>query len=100
MEKLKRQAAQRAIDLVRPGMKLGLGSGSTARHFVDLLGARVKAGLAVIGVPTSQATFEQATENGVPLATLDEIAELDLTIDGADEVDAENTAFLFVPCRD
>ena len=89
MEKLKRQAAQRAIDLVRPGMKLGLGSGSTARHFVDLLGARVKAGLAVIGVPTSQATFEQAKENGVPLATLDEIAELDLTIDGADEVDAE-----------
>ena len=88
LEKLKREAARRAVDLVRPGMKLGLGTGSTARHFVDLLGERVKGGLSIVGVPTSQATFEQAQALGVPLATLDEFPELDLTVDGADEVDA------------
>ena len=87
-EKLKLRAAQRAVDLVRPGMKLGLGTGSTARQFVDLLGQRVRDGLSIVGVPTSRATFEQAKELGVPLATLDEFPELDLTIDGADEVDA------------
>ena len=72
---------------VRPGMKLGLGTGSTARHFVDLIGEAVKRGLDVVGVPTSEATFRQAQALGVPLATLDEIAELDLTVDGADEID-------------
>ena len=87
-EKLKLRAAQCAVDLVRPGMKLGLGTGSTARLFVDLLGQRVRDGLSIVGVPTSRATFEQAKELGVPLATLDEFPELDLTIDGADEVDA------------
>jgi ribose 5-phosphate isomerase A len=87
-EKLKREAARRAIDLIRPGMKLGLGTGSTARHFIDLLGERVKAGLSIVGVPTSQATFEQATALGVPLSTLDEFPQLDLTVDGADEIDA------------
>jgi ribose 5-phosphate isomerase A len=86
-DEFKREAAQRAVDLIRPGMKLGLGTGSTARHFVDLLGARVKRGLAIVCVPTSQATFEQAKALGVPLATLDEFPELDLTVDGADEVD-------------
>ena len=68
-------------------MRLGLGTGSTARHFVDLLGERVKAGLSIIAVPTSEATSAQARALGVPLATLDECPELDLTIDGADEVD-------------
>lgn len=68
-------------------MKLGLGSGSTARHFVDLLGERVRGGLSIIGVPTSEATFAQAQALGVPLATLDDYPELDLTVDGADEVD-------------
>jgi ribose 5-phosphate isomerase A len=68
-------------------MKLGLGSGTTARHFVDLLGAKVKGGLSVVGVPTSQATLAQAQSLGVPLATLDDYPELDLTVDGADEVD-------------
>ena len=87
-ESLKRQAARRAVDLVRPGMRLGLGTGSTARHFVELLGERVKQGLSIVGVPTSQATFEQASALGVPLATLDEIPELDLVVDGADELDA------------
>ena len=68
-------------------MKLGLGTGSTARHFVDLLGQSVARGLDVVAVPTSQATLRQAKALGVPLATLDEMPELDLTVDGADEID-------------
>lgn len=68
-------------------MKLGLGTGSTARHFVELLGERVRAGLKVIGVPTSEATRADAERWGIPLTTLDEIDRLDLTVDGADEVD-------------
>src|SRR5215207_10239712 len=70
-------------------MKLGLGSGSTAVAFVSLLAARVRAGLAVVAVPTSERTRDQAEREGVPLATLDEIPELDLTVDGADELDDE-----------
>lgn len=69
-------------------MKLGLGTGSTARQFVDLLGEKVKAGLSIVGVPTSEATAAQARALGIPIATLDDYPELDLTIDGADEVDA------------
>src|ERR1700730_5518932 len=68
-------------------MKLGLGTGSTARHFVDLLAEKVKGGLSIVGVPTSETTARQASALGVPLATLDDYPELDLTIDGADEVD-------------
>jgi ribose 5-phosphate isomerase A len=83
---LKRQAAARALDYVRPGMRLGLGTGSTARHFVELLGERVRAGLDVIGVPTSEATEADARRVGVPLTTLEETPRLDLTVDGADEV--------------
>ncbi|GJE58788.1 ribose-5-phosphate isomerase RpiA [Methylobacterium trifolii] len=84
---LRRAAAARALDLVRPGMRLGLGTGSTAAAFVDLLGERVRAGLDVVGVPTSEATHAAATRAGIRLATLDEMPELDLTVDGADEVD-------------
>lgn len=83
----KRLAAEHAIALVEPGMQLGLGTGSTARHFVDLLGARVKAGLKVVCVPTSEATRAQAAALGIPLTTLDETPELHLTVDGADELD-------------
>src|SRR5256884_810863 len=86
IEALKRQAAARALEWVRPGMKLGLGTGSTAKHFVDLLAERVRAGLDVIGVPTSEATRAQAERLGVPLTTLDETPELDMTVDGADEI--------------
>ena len=68
-------------------MKLGLGSGTTARLFVDLVGERVKAGLDVHCVATSEATAAQAKALGIPLGTLDEIPELDLTVDGADQVD-------------
>jgi len=89
VEHYKRQAAERAVALVEPGMRLGLGTGSTARHFVDLLGARVKAGLDVLCVPTSEATRAQAHALAIPLTTLDETPELDLTVDGADELDNE-----------
>ena len=82
----KRAAAARAIEFVRPGMRLGLGSGSTARHFVELLAERVRAGLDIIGVPTSEATLNDAERLGVPLTSLDETPELDLTVDGADEI--------------
>ena len=85
-DEMKRQAATKAIELVEPGMRLGLGTGSTARHFVDLLGARVKAGLDVLCVPTSNATRIQAESLHIPLTTLDETPELDLTVDGADEL--------------
>ncbi len=88
-EDWKRLAAEHAIKHVTAGMKLGLGTGSTAAHFVDLLGARVKAGLVVICVPTSEATRVQAASLGIRLSTLDETPFLDLTVDGADEIDGE-----------
>jgi ribose 5-phosphate isomerase A len=88
-DQLKRAAAERAVALVVDGMRLGLGSGSTAKHFVSRLAERVKAGLNVVGVPTSEATRAQAELEGVPLTTLDETPELDLTVDGADELDDE-----------
>ena len=87
MDDLKRQAAARAVEQVRDGMKLGLGTGSTAKHFVELLGERVRAGLKVIGVPTSEATRADAERCAVPLTTLDQVDRLDLTVDGADEID-------------
>ena len=86
VEAQKRAAAARALDFVRPGMRLGLGTGSTAQHFVDLLGERVRAGLDVVAVPTSEATRAQAERLGIALTTLDETPELDLTVDGADEI--------------
>jgi ribose 5-phosphate isomerase A len=89
MDELKRQAAVRALDYVRDGMKLGLGTGSTAKHFVELLGARVRAGLDVVGVPTSEATRADAVRCGIRLTTLDEVDRLDLTVDGADEIDPD-----------
>jgi ribose 5-phosphate isomerase A len=85
-EKLKHAAAARAVEFVRPGMRLGLGTGSTAKHFVTLLAERVRGGLDVVGVPTSEATRADAERQGVPLTTLDETPELDLTVDGADEI--------------
>jgi ribose 5-phosphate isomerase A len=87
MDELKRQAAARALEFVTDGMKLGLGTGSTAKHFVELLGMRVRDGLDVIGVPTSEATRADAIRCGIRLTTLDEVDRLDLTVDGADEID-------------
>jgi ribose 5-phosphate isomerase A len=86
IEAQKRQAAAVAVDWVKPGMKLGLGTGSTAKHFVELLAERVHKGLNVVGVPTSEATRALAEKVGVPLTTLEETPVLDMTIDGADEI--------------
>lgn len=83
----KRAAAERAAALIEPGMRLGLGTGSTAALFVEALGRRVRSGLDVVGVPTSQATHSLAEREGIRLATLDEEPELDLAVDGADELD-------------
>ncbi|HUC48199.1 MAG TPA: ribose-5-phosphate isomerase RpiA [Xanthobacteraceae bacterium] len=91
VEEQKRAAAARALEFVRPGMRLGLGTGSTAYHFVDLLGGWVKSGLDVVAVPTSEATRAQAERLGIRLTTLDEISELDLTVDGADEISPDLT---------
>jgi ribose 5-phosphate isomerase A len=88
-DRRKQDAARRAIEFVEPGMRLGLGTGSTARHFVDLVGEKVAAGLDVRCVATSEATAAQAEALGIPLATLEELPELDLTVDGADEIDHE-----------
>jgi len=83
----KRAAAARAVEFVRPGMRLGLGTGSTAKHFVELIGERVRSGLDIVAVPTSEATSAVARRCGISLTTLDETPELDLTVDGADEID-------------
>ncbi len=85
-DNLKRAAAAAALAEVRDGMTLGLGSGSTAREFVDLLGQRIAAGLRIVGVPTSEVTAAQARKLRIPLSSLDETPVLDLTIDGADEI--------------
>jgi ribose 5-phosphate isomerase A len=82
----KHAAAARAVEFVRPGMRLGLGTGSTAKHFVELVGERVRAGLDIIAVPTSAATRADAERCGIALTTLDETPALDLTVDGADEI--------------
>src|SRR5215470_9060030 len=82
----KRAAAARAVEFVRPGMRLGLGTGSTAKHFVELIGERVRDGLDVVAVPTSEATLADAKRCGIVLTTLDDTPHLDLTVDGADEI--------------
>lgn len=86
---LKIEAARAALGLVKDGMRLGIGTGSTADEFVKLLAEEIKAGLNITGVPTSIKTKNLCDSLGVPLATLEELPELDLVIDGADEVDAD-----------
>src|ERR671935_302410 len=84
----KKAAAKRAVELVGPGMVIGLGTGSTARYFIDMLGVAVRAGLQIQAVATSRATLEQAHANGIQ--TVDEFdGEIDLAIDGADEIDPD-----------
>ncbi len=85
----KLNAAKAALELIEDGMKVGLGTGSTAAIFIDLLGERVKDGLDVVCVPTSRASEIQAANLGIQLATLDEEPFLDVTVDGADELDQE-----------
>ncbi|HUH48355.1 MAG TPA: ribose-5-phosphate isomerase RpiA [Mycoplana sp.] len=84
---MKIKAAASALSHVEDGMRLGIGTGSTAEEFVRLLAERVADGLSAVGVPTSERTARLCLELGVPLKSLDELPELDLTIDGADEVD-------------
>jgi ribose 5-phosphate isomerase A len=87
VDEQKRAAALAALEFVAPGMKLGLGTGSTAKHFIDCLAGRVKEGLHVECVPTSETTARQARSLGIALVTLDDATLLDLTVDGADEID-------------
>ena len=85
-DRLKRAAAERALDFVENGMVLGLGTGSTAAFFVAALAARVAQGLAIVAIPTSERTAAQARQLGIPLASFAEHRRIDLAIDGADEV--------------
>ena len=88
IDRAKYLAARRAVGFVEEGMKLGLGTGSTAAWMVRCLAERIRdEGLRVVGVPTSRRTADLARELGVPLTTMDEVKWLDLTIDGADEFD-------------
>ncbi len=86
-DKLKQDAALRAVEFVEDGMTVGLGTGSTAYFVVEGLGARVAKGLKIVGIPTSERTATQARSLGIPLATFAEHPGIDLTIDGADEVE-------------
>ncbi|MDB5059310.1 MAG: ribose 5-phosphate isomerase [Chloroflexi bacterium] len=86
---MKRRAARQAASLVQDGMIVGLGTGSTARLFVEALAERVDQGLHILAVATSEATATQASASGIPLTTLDTYPKLDLVVDGADEVDPE-----------
>jgi len=88
-DSLKRDAAAKALDFVQHGMKLGLGTGSTAEAFVELLAPRVRGGLDVDCVATSERTAQLARSLGIPLGDLDALAPLDLTVDGADEADRD-----------
>ena len=88
-DQMKKAAAVEALKYVKPGMNIGLGTGSTANHFIEALGAKVKEGLDIKGVPTSKASKELAEKHGIPLTTLDAQPRLDLTVDGTDEFDAE-----------
>jgi ribose 5-phosphate isomerase A len=90
-EARKRAAAERAVAYISAGMQIGLGTGSTAKHVVDVLAERLRDGTLrdVVGVPTSKATAAQARSLDISLATLDDVLRLDLTIDGTDEIDDE-----------
>lgn len=87
-DEMKRRAAAEAVKLVEPEMTLGLGTGSTAAHFIELLGARVRDGLVVNGVPTSEETRRRAIAAGVELIEPDETTIIDLAVDGTDEADS------------
>ncbi len=87
INEFKQEAAKAAAAELRDGMIVGLGSGSTARLAVDAIGQRVKEGLQIIGIPTSEQTAQQARSLGIQLSTLGEYSQIDVTIDGADEVE-------------
>jgi ribose 5-phosphate isomerase A len=86
LQQFKQAAAEAAVGLVESGMVIGLGTGSTAKLAVEALGKRVQDGLRIVGIPTSEYTARQARELGIRISSLAEHAEIDLTIDGADEI--------------
>lgn len=86
-EDAKRNAAAAALDYVEDGMTLGLGTGSTAAFFVEFLAEEVADGLVVRGVPTSESTRRLAETHGIPLLPIEQVERIDLTVDGADEID-------------
>lgn len=86
-DELKAEVGRAVCDSIQSGMRLGIGTGSTAEAFIGVLGEKVAQGLDIIGVPTSERTAQLCRELNIPLTTLDETPELDLTIDGADEID-------------
>ena len=90
VDSLKRAAGEAAATLIEDGMVVGLGTGSTAKYAVEAIGARVQAGLKLLGIPTSEQTASQARSLGIPLGELTADRRVDLTIDGADEVDIHN----------
>jgi ribose 5-phosphate isomerase A len=85
----KEAAARASLRFVKDGQVVGLGTGSTAAYFIRLLGEQVKNGLRIRGIPSSDRSREQAASLGIPLTTLDECPEIDVTVDGADEVDPQ-----------
>lgn len=87
LDSLKKAAALAAVEFVRDGMTVGLGTGSTAKHMVMALGERVRAGMKLRGVPTSRETAELARQQGIPLIDQDNAWIIDVAIDGADQVD-------------
>ena len=88
-EREKQAAARAAVHLVESGSVVGLGSGSTATYAVRFLAERVREGLKIVGIPTSQRTEQLAEQLGIPLTTLDERQQIDITLDGADEIDPQ-----------
>lgn len=88
-EDLKRLAGEKATEYIKDGMIVGLGTGSTVEYFIKKLGELVREGLNIKGVPTSLHTQRLAQKEGIPLTTLEENPEIDITVDGADEVDAD-----------
>ena len=88
MEKLKKVAAHQAVSYIEDGMVVGLGTGSTAAYAIEKLGEMVKDGLEIIGIPTSVATENMAKKAGISVSTLNEYPYVDITIDGADQVDS------------
>ena len=88
-EQEKEAAARASLRFIKDGQVVGLGTGSTAAYFIQLLGEQVKKGLRIRGIPSSVRSGEQAASLGIPLTTLDECQQIDVTVDGADEVDPQ-----------
>ncbi|HUV25036.1 MAG TPA: ribose-5-phosphate isomerase RpiA [Methanomassiliicoccales archaeon] len=87
MEEKKKAAALKAVEWIQDGMVLGLGTGSTTFYALEAIGEMIAEGYDLVGIPTSKSTENLATKFGIPLTSLDEVKSIDLTIDGADEVD-------------